>query len=213
MRRRSVIVTVRSSDPSIDARVWAELKYDRDTDTIMVLDPDTNELVTIGAVPDSVSDLAARWRLLQYPIGTSSGLAQVNGSQLIVGELPANSVVQDVYLRVDHAETSTPGASLFCGLDPNGLNGDAQSFFAGNGVSVATTGVRATRLDDGGNPTRGGAMKQSPQDSNGDVEKVPGQYLTDSGTRSIVVSGNGNFTDFDGVLFFVVLDLSADAGS
>ena len=197
------------------ALLLADMTYDPVQGTLEFVDIKTGEALQVLTNLDlSAAEIAetvtqvTRHRLIEMPVGIGSGLSQVSGTPVIAGVLPANSVILGVYLRVDHAETQVGGASIFVGLDVNGQNGDAQSFVGGNGLSVTTTGVRMTRLDDGGTPTMGGVMKQSPQDSGGDVEKVPGQYLTDSGTRNVQVTGSGNFTDFAGVLFFHILDLS-----
>lgn len=129
-------------------------------------------------------------------VGVTDGLTTVSKS--IGFELPAGSVLTEVYVNVIKAETVGGTKTIDVGI----LGGDVDGIL--DGVSVATTGVKKGTLLSSGQ-TLGALMRADETGSSG---FVPEPYVNATASQVCVSVGSDNFANLEADLIFVYKEIT-----
>jgi hypothetical protein len=178
----------------------AGLGFQRDTNQLAVLDPDTNLVVHVptgseatGAEIDAVADLSAVGAVVKcitIPIVAVASVAEQDTGI----DLPAKAIVLGVYLDVTTAEVTGGTKTVDVGLKAGESGGDADGFL--DGVACSATGLRQGSLVSGA-VTRGLLLKETVTDSAAATHASPKPHLSDSVTaKSITFTlGSNDFAE------------------
>lgn len=121
-------------------------------------------------------------------------------------DLPAKSVVLDVFVDVTTAEATGGTKTLDVGLLSSESGGDADGFL--DGVSVATTGLKRPSLVAGA-VTRGLLMRETVTGSGSATHSSPNPHASTAVTAKSVsyTAGSNDFVEFRGDLYIVYVEI------
>ena len=132
-------------------------------------------------------------------VATPTGAEQDTG-----WDLPAKSLVLDVWIDVTTAEATGTTKTLDVGLLSSESGGDADGFL--DGVSVAATGVKKGTLLNTGQTL--GALSRVDEDGAGGLSPEP--HITATAKSVTYTAGSGNFAEFRGAIYVSYLELGID---
>ncbi len=132
--------------------------------------------------------------------------APTGSEQDTTWDLPAKSVVLNVFVDVTTAEVTGTTKTLDVGLLSSESGGDADGFI--DGVSVAATGLKLASLVSG-SVTRGVLLKETVTGSGSATHSSPVPYASTANTAKSVsyTSGSNNFAEFRGAIYIVYVEL------
>lgn len=180
---------------------------------------DVNELnildgVTATAAELNLNDLSAVGALVKVK-KIAIGATPTGSEQDSTFDLPAKSVVLDVFVDVTTAEATGATKTLDVGLLSSESGGDADGFL--DGVSVAATGlVRGAVALDGGSAywntnTRGVLLSNFVQGTDGDDRGLYNEkpHLSTAVTAKSVTftAGSADFAEFRGAIYILYIEL------
>ncbi len=183
----------------------AGLGFQRDTNQLAVLDPDTNLVVHVptgieatGAEIDAVADMSVAGgvtKVITIPIVASLSAAE----QDTLINMPAKAIVTGVWLDVTTAEVTGATKTMDVGLLSSESGGDADGFL--DNIATTPVGLKQGSLVNGA-VTLGALLKETITDSAAATQSGRKPFLSDSVTAKSIsyTFGSNDWVEFRGTL-------------